>query len=76
MKALDLIPNEVYTYTPDKKVPMRFTGRTKPYAEMNLDFILCEFVPIKTKENKNWVNITPIWLKFSEGFDNNLIIKN
>lgn len=76
MEFSELIPNEVYTYTPDKKVPMRFTGMTKSYTEMNLDYILCEFVPIKTKENKNWVDTTPIWFRFSEGFDNSLIIKS
>jgi hypothetical protein len=74
MNATELKKGQVYINVLDVKIPLQFTGKLKKCS----DFITVYFTPVKTEENKNWLNSTPniITKNFDLQFGNQYIKSN
>lgn len=63
MKISELIKDKIYFDITDKKIPLRFTGKTTERNQFNSYSIIAYFTPVKTEINKNWYNSEPIITK-------------
>jgi len=70
LKADDLVKGEVYIYSVDPKIPLKFTGKLYEGNEQ----ILAYFEPVKTDENKNWYDKkSPITIGFDYFLGNDYV---
>jgi len=63
MEISELIKDQIYFDITDKKIPLRFTGKTEERNQYNSYCVIAYFKPVKTQINKNWYNSEPIITK-------------
>jgi hypothetical protein len=79
MKVQDLKVNEIYTYTVDKKIPLKFKRYHGVYNGFGDNYFIAHFEPVETHENKNWLSSTPedITINFDKDNGNDFVkLKN
>jgi hypothetical protein len=66
MLISELKKDETYIYI-DKKMPLKFSGRTEDRNQYNTFCKIAIFEPIKTETNKNWIAVNrEVTIAFSE----------